>query len=461
MEQIHTSTIPTTPKDTDPLGRLIFVLAVLALALAPTQLSIMVRHFPLHPAELVLMLAAAAWAVRWLSVRDTRSLPPLSHWLVVLTTLLGIFAMYGFRNTLQPSVAKETVRTVMYLLIAVTVFRAVFTTPQRLRIAVIALLATTTLAVALGVVQRLRLDHNYIADRDQRVVFDHFTPTAYTTVQTPIYVASTFGAWNDHGFHPSRIGYAGFLGLLLPFALALLVTERRRPGIALWIGAVFLGAAISLLAGFVVLAILFGLLATGLALGMRTGRWVTLGVLAYLLVVAGIGGFNRTEVLQEPFKLTVATPDSPDGPLQLKKFWGEQQAALNLIRHYPLLGVGAGRYQAQINEAYDLLGAVASQRLEPEAQNGYLLTAVNSGLLGLAAMLALLGGYLTLAWRQWRGNPANPWAAAALGAMIVLLAMMLVSNPWIRGTMVLISALLAIIGNGVLEKPKRNDIHEK
>jgi O-antigen ligase len=460
---MQTAQIHELKTDRHPLDAALVVLATAAVALAPTQVTIAVKGIPLHPAEPLLAVAALLWAVRWLRVRDTGSLPPLSHWLVLAAGAFSIFALLtdavpeGGRNVLHlggiylDTVAlkgwlTETAQTVLYLLAAVTIFRAVLTDPARLRRALILLLATTTLAVAFGVAQRVMLSAQYTPDAFQRKVEIH----SYLTVQTPIAVSAAFGSWNEHGYHPSRIAYAGFLALVLPFALTLMLTDRRL-GVRIWLGLLFAGAALSVLAGLVAPIILLGLLVTGIALGPRAGRGVLVGIVAYTVFTLAAGPLQRGEVLLAPYKPVIDARDAarfyPDTHTRhLKKIWGEQQAALNLFRHHPLLGVGSGQYQAKINPAYDMLSALTTQRLEPDAQNGYLLTLATTGIIGLAALLALLGGYLGLARARLRAGA--PWAAALLGSTVALAALLLVSNPWMRGTSIVIALIFAVLGTG-------------
>ena len=479
MVSNETQTTPSaTTAQTDPLGRLLFVLAVLALACSPTQLMVQLSFLPglftelelphrlvklanhlaqapVHPAVLLVLLAALVWAVRWLKTRAPIAWPPLSHWLVVLTVALGMFIS---GDHLEKSVLKETGQWILALLVGVVVFRTALSTPRRVRTAVIALLITTSLAVLLGVFQRWQLGHQYQPDPTKRVVFETFTPQAYLTAEMPFQICSSFAVWNEHGYHPSRAAYAGFLALVLPFALVLLIAERRRLGMVLWLALLFFGAAISMVAGYLAPALLLGLLLTSFSLGTRWGGWMVTGVVTYLLLLVMFGGFNRVEILMEPFRARIsaleATYRYTDGTRHLKKFWGEQQAALNVIRGHPLLGVGAGNYQSTVPKAYDRLGEIDIQRLDPDSQNGYLLMAVNGGLFGLAAMLMLLSGHLGRAWRGVKAKSAvvdsaqaTPWVAAALGSVAALTAMMLVTTPWVRGTSVLLMALFAIICN--------------
>lgn len=504
MEQIAIAPKQDAPAKTD--DRILFGLAVLALALTPTQLTLTLKGVELTAAELVLAVAFLVWVARWLVARDTRSLPPITHWLIVGAAALGIFSLLSATPVLhglsawksalveQKPVFVKIAQLVLYLLVASTVFRSVLTTSQRIRTAVIALLATTTLAVLLGVVQWAQLARQYQPDPKKRIVFadsaardplqeedqaasetpstqkaskvkkqvgywdEHgFHPCSrlksFLIVQTPNAVSSTFGSWSKHGYYPSRNAYAGFLALVLPFALALLVTERKRGAIVLWLSLLFIGAACSLMAGYVAPALLLGLLVTGVSLGMKTGRYVVLGIVGYVVLISLLGGLtlNAGQIISEPLKLKISTADAKnytdDGVPILKKSWGEQQAALNVYRHHPLFGVGSGRYQEEIANGYDTLGGVDRQRLESDAQNGYLLTLVSTGLLGLAALLALLGGYLKLARDRIRLLPGDPWAAAQLGALVAVVLMLFATNVWVRGTSVVFAALLAMISN--------------
>jgi O-antigen ligase len=460
-----------------PLDRLLFWLACATLALAPSQLTFTVKSIPLTPAEMMLLLAALVWAVRWFTRRDTSSLPPWPHWMMITAAVMGIF-IAGDRP--QMSILKDAAQTVLYLIIGVTIFRAALADRARLRTATVALLVGTTFAVGLGVAQWAILQRDYQPNPMQRVVFgdraarsddpedpihaaDHlvfgvhdatgFHPQsryyAYLSAETPLEVSSTFGNWNKHGYHASRTAYAGFLALVLPLALALVIGDGKRRGIVIWVAALGAGIALSVLAGLVLPALLTGVLVTAGLLGRKVLGWAAAALLGYLALTALLP-FNRQEMLIEPTQMQISQADAdylypPAGIQQLKKFWGEQQAALNVLRYHPLFGVGVGNYQQNISSGYDRLSVVDKQRLEADAQNGYLLWAVSTGVLGLAALCWLFGSYLLTAWRAARAK-RDPWSAALAGAMTALVVLSLVTNPWVRGTAILVAALLGALG---------------
>lgn len=507
------------PVQADVLGRLLFGLAVLALALTPTQITVTVKHIEFTPAELVLIAAAVVWAIRWCKMRDTRSLPPLTNWLIILVAVLGLFSLLatthaaaqlstlhaqhhgGIKHALARLFALtdhqitgvklalvKIAQLALYLLVAVTVFRAVLTTPQRNRTAVIALLAGTTLAVLLGVIQWGILQRHYqpvpsarivFADSKARLADDQPQPhgpaqmgywdkqgvfhraarwKAFFCIETPSAVSSTFGNWSKHGYHPSRHGYAAYLALVLPFALALLISERKKLGMILWMSLLFVGAAMSVMAGYLIPAIAIGLLATGISMGGKTVWRVCYALVGYYIVVSVLTSvvfhsYTAQQAFLEPFRLKIThdealyyTPDNDGVPL-LKKFWAEQQAGLNVYRNYPLFGVGSGSYQDAITIGYDTLGDIDKQRLEPDAQNGYILTLVSNGMLGLAALLVLLGAYWRKAHARVRWKRGDPWTAAQLGALAAVVVLLFATNIWVRGTSIVFAALLAMIAN--------------
>lgn len=461
-EQVKISISTERP---DFLDRMLFVLALLALALAPTQLTL--PKVPLHPSEALLLIGALVWAVRWLlRDRTCRGLPPLSHWLMVGAAGVGVFFISGDRllpvsakdKEVFVSLAKEIAQMAIYLLLAYPVFRVALSTPRRMRTAVIALLVTTSLAMALAAAQRVVLQSHYQPNPRARVAYRTPTPAAYLSAQLPFHVCGPFATWSEHGYNPSRATYAGFLALVLPFVLALLVSERKRPGMVIWASVLLAMAAFTLLAGYLAPAILLGLLVTGFALGPRVGRQTLIGVVAYLLIVSVAGGFNRREIIVEPFQWRISALEAryryEDGVRHLKKFWGEQQVALNVISGNPLFGAGAGRYQAQIGQSYSSLGKIDEQRTEPNALNGYLLTAATTGLLGLAVLLLLYGSYLGMARNAVITAGKSPWPAALLGAMVALALLTLATNPWVRGMSVVIVAWLAAIGNFTTFSPE-------
>ena len=77
-----------------------------------------------------------------------------------------------------------------------------------------------------------------------------------------------------------------------------------------------------------------------------------------------------------------------DGKKNLKNYYLEMQASINLISDNTLLGVGLGNYQNEIGSYYDELPKINTT--EPNINNTYLIIASTCGLLGLASLLWIL-----------------------------------------------------------------------
>jgi O-antigen ligase len=429
------------------LDRALWVLALLILGLSPTQYTAVVHGIALHPADPLLGVAGLIWLLR--RRRMGQPLPPFTHWALVLTAAAGVCVL---PREAWPGVLQGAVKLVLYLLAAVAVFRAALTTLARVRVAVVALLLGTTVAVGFACWQRHALIRQYHGEDPQEALpFFGRTVCAYTHVPTPSFVCSTFGAWSaKQRFEPSRTLYAAFLALVLPWALALIA--GARPALRAWLLLLFAGAGGSVLAGMVVPALLLGLLVCAWALGPRLLCGTAAGVLLFLAVVLAVGGITRWEVLREPYQLAISPRQRHDGNPHLKRFWGEQQVDCNLLRVHPLLGVGTGQYQQAVNQAWGFLGGITVQWAEPDTYNGYLVTAATTGVLGLLALLALLGSALQQAWDNWRAQPGDPWRAAALGTLVALLLVTFVTLPYVRGLWLPIAFTLAVTANLTAER---------
>jgi hypothetical protein len=72
----------------------------------------------------------------------------------------------------------------------------------------------------------------------------------------------------------------------------------------------------------------------------------------------------------------------------LKQYNAEGQAALNLLAEFPFTGCGLGNYQDQIGKFYQSLEK--NNTSEPNANNGYLIIASSTGIVGLWAFITLL-----------------------------------------------------------------------
>lgn len=230
------------------------------------------------------------------------------------------------------------------------------------------------------------------------------------------------------GFHPNQV--AGALIWMLPLLLALLWTYRSGPLPLLppaWHGparTLFL-LALLLIGGTMLLTQsrsgYIGLLCGVAALVVLPRRRLLLGALAALAAAALaaplvgpplLAAYSSVDALQSTQALSV---DTLQGRLEL---WSR---AVTAIGDFPLTGVGIGLFREVQPALYPLLN------LEPEfdighAHNHLLNAALDLGLPGLVAYLALWLGAAAMARRALRGAPDRGMDALALGLSAGLVA---------------------------------------
>jgi hypothetical protein len=199
--------------------------------------------------------------------------------------------------------------------------------------------------------------------------------------------------------------YAGYLNLSLPLALALVAFARDAR--ERWLAA---GAAVLVLGAEALSASRGGLIGLAAALVVIAAVGLRRERIAAILVGAGviIGALalftpliprRLTDLVLHPLRLDNVSPNAAItsanfSTMQRLAYW---IAGLNMFAAHPILGVGAGNYDAAYARYAPNLG------LWPEplghAHNYYINTAAETGLLGLAAFLVFAGGALLVAWR--------------------------------------------------------------
>jgi Flp pilus assembly protein TadD/O-antigen ligase len=239
---------------------------------------------------------------------------------------------------------------------------------------------------------------------------------------------------------------AHYLELLIPLILGLMAARRRR-----WERAL-LGVALALaIAHLVVASSRAGWLALGAALAFwcwpylaRGRRWLhqlLVGGLAALLLSAplglvldqlpGGGGLPLGAHLSNWAHTTWERAQSGFDPdnfsvAQRLVIWGDTAA---LIADHPLLGVGPGNFELSLlayrspprhREWKELMGDRPFAAYE--AENEYLEFAAEGGLLGLAAVLWLLGAVVWSGWSRLRRQDQPELAALARGCLAGLVA---------------------------------------
>lgn len=263
---------------------------------------------------------------------------------------------------------------------------------------------------------------------------------------------------------PNELGLFSAVLLVLALGGALLASTRRRRRVAL-LAAGLLAASLSLslsrgawlgaLAGLVALAVLVPAARRALL------RWAAVA----LVLVAGLGALgvgpvpDLVEGLAGRAGSVASASTNPYDQRDL--IWAE---GIRLVGDSPWWGQGPGGYTLPAADAALRDGAL----LEVEHAHNLLLgSAVEHGLLGLAALLGLCGALVLGLVRSRRSTDpvareAAPWAAVLVAALVVVLAHGVVDyplrNPTVLTTVWTVLSLLVVAvglraGRGAPSRP--------
>jgi len=416
-----------------------FLLALLGLVVVamPTQYGQTVRRLTssggtafertISVGDATLALAFVLWAVwaltggRWRRIRW----PALS-----CVALVAVAALSGLHSqlladeivsagSLLRAVAhslmlrtsvKEWIQLVIYVLFAYTLFANLLRETRFVRGSLYLLCGVATVAIVLGW-------KDYLLAPEARLVRAGVGQNAYL-----------FGSQNI---------YSGFLAMLFPVMVALLLTTRCW-GVRLWLGACLVAGSVTLLGAGGLLAVFLFLPLWSFRFGRNVG-WSAVAAAA-LLLTGLVAGHTRTYRQGIRSLLTLHDPDH-----DVKKQYVEWQAGLDMLEDNFLLGAGTGLYQTNIGAYY---GALPNKEKMPwDSNNLYLVLGSTMGIVGLAAFLFLLLEPLLLARRRLASVPPET-RTLLLGLSGAVLAFALVSvfnSLWARGTAPVLIYLITMI----------------
>lgn len=386
-------------------SRAVFALALAALALGSTQLSIKIAGIFISPADPLVWLACGLLALQALAARAWRSvrLPPLPAWLLIGAACLSV-ARAG--NRLEA--VKEIAQWAEYFLAAVAVFAAVLASEHRRRAAVFALLGIAAAVTAIAAAQ---------------------------------YAGPAVDPFRVRGLFGNRNILGGYLALVLPIAFSLAILPGARPGLRVALGVLAAAGSAVALAGGTLIALAVGFIGAALARGR-------LAFTAVLVALALGAGFALPSLPRDNVATAAESIDLFNAEGTISPRITEWHAAWNMWKEQPLLGVGIGNYQLNIGRYYGYVERPNRNVTEPDSHNLYLVIGSTVGLLGLLAYLGLLLDAIGRAARA----PAGDAFARALGVGICwgLVAFML-NGIWaglvVRGLGLPLAFVLALAGS--------------
>ncbi|MGZ4276388.1 MAG: O-antigen ligase family protein [Solirubrobacteraceae bacterium] len=390
------------------------------------NLPVLVAHHLHAPGALssasALLLVAPLLAylvVARLPLVVTPALPLMVGYLIVLV-LSAIIPGGGGSGTVTPIVTFLTEGLLLYLLVT-----NVVRTPAMLR----AVMWTVVVAGALmGLVSLWQeATHSY-----------HTTLGGFAQVDATGFDVGT--QLTGKALRPRLAGpigeknrYAQVLLVLLPLAVALARIERRRALRLLGAACAALilcGAMLTFSRGA---AVALGILVLAMAaVKMITLRQLLVGVLAAVALVVVVAPDYVTRV-QTLGSADAAFSQSPGTDAAIQGRATENLAAFYVFRDHPLLGVGPGqffaRYSSQYGNALDLRFLANNRR----AHSLYLEIAADTGLLGLAAFLAIVGVTMVQLWKLtvfWRAR--SPELAMLARALLLALVAYLATGVFLQ-----------------------------
>lgn len=367
------------------MARIIDIGLALIVILAPTQFAFSFKGAHLAPVDLAIWATFALWLANGLfAFRKFHVVapPPIMLLFPALAALTIVKAGSRFEA------CKEIFQYVEYFGAAAILFMSRVRDRQFMERLVGLFLIVGTLIVAYGLVH-------------------YFTPGLET-----FRVRATFGNRNILG---------GYLALLIPLAYGRLLWDRR-PAIRIWMAALIVAGMIVTLAGGTWLALF---LALGMISAWRGQKTLIVFLAAFTLVTVLILPRLPRANLEE-IQTSVAIFNDEG---EMRPRYAEWQAAWNMWRENPMLGVGVGNYQSNVGRYYGYVPRANQNVTEPDSHNLYLVLLASTGLCGLAAFWGMLIYFERGAAIVYgaAGDPAAQGLAAGLGGGIVAFA---VNSVW-------------------------------
>lgn len=236
------------------------------------------------------------------------------------------------------------------------------------------------------------------------------------------------------------LGDPNFFAMVLIALMPLALVEIERPGsprrrlLAGVILAMMMGATILTYsrAGFL------GLLVLGAAFMWHWRRHLRawLAILAAMLIMAGLTPRSYWRRIFSLHQLSHGMYQTSDPSIAGRR--NENLIGLSMLERHPWLGVGPGNYYMMYRR-YDARIGMMPVHGRREAHDLFMETAAETGMLGLAAFIFLLGlafRNIALTLRQWRGRKRGPQAlwewGLALGMGLYLFLSIFLHDAFFR-----------------------------
>jgi len=222
------------------------------------------------------------------------------------------------------------------------------------------------------------------------------------------------------GFHPNQVG--GVLSLFIPLVTSLLFLgfhRSRAIGRRHWMLFGLLALSLPLMAGTLVLTrSRSGVMGIAVSLVVLAGfrrRWLGLVLVLALAAAALVWCYCGPQQIAE-WMLAI---DSDRNVAVRFEIW---ECALYIIRDFPYTGVGVNCLPVTVNTLYPIFSIPSASMLKPShAHNIFLQVALDLGIAGLVAYLAVLLGFVAAWVRVWQAAISGPLRALSVGLLCGML----------------------------------------
>jgi len=270
-------------------------------------------------------------------------------------------------------------------------------------------------------------------------------------------------AMGIRGTFSNRNVLGAFLAMMLPLLWGVALAHKKGLAIVTRTWAVILTVAgLSVMtSGGAMIAVLFSILAITF---IRDEKFFSILAVLVLVFAIGAGLFLKSKLqrleakcaarpnitmLQDSVKLFKQSDAKPPRNYGWQQRYVEWQAAVNAITVHPILGVGVGNYQQNINQYYGEIAKPAENYMEADAMNGLLILGMTMGLPGLVAFLWILFKFQKFGAQGFSLLPPGlekGFALGIYGAMTSVLIASLFTNVLVRGVGLVFIILLALAG---------------
>jgi hypothetical protein len=251
-----------------------------------------------------------------------------------------------------------------------------------------------------------------------------------------------FGS-EDYGFHGSAYKYGTYVGALVPLCSVYLIASPRST--------IKLFGAIVAIAGFLSCGSFGGIVAIVMGISVAAvvyPSWIIRFSLVAVLIISVTSVFLLSSTPSEAFLKNDLKLAENDG-VNLRQRYIEWQAEINLLEKRTATGTGAGCINDYRSAFYYRLPKLNT--IKPFDQNGYLTTAAETGILGLACFCWIITVYVKSAvdqvtrGRRSKSYPDIRLATANLAAFVAVCTANLFSSVHYNGILIVFVLVIVLI----------------